>query len=218
MQYSLLNGKRTTAGSWAAWCKRSWSQTPQWTCHTLLMIKAFNPCEPIRNPQSQLVWLPDREREGERIERERERERGSASETAKPWEKASDEQESVWDKKQTFYWLWNIKDKRIKNIPFPVVREICETTKEVGKRECQHTALCGAHLDESHRQVKFRYWMSKGVYFLFLGLLPLSKGLIWKIKLEFKCTRRKQINPSKKISNRDVVKNTPAHALLVSFY
>lgn len=48
-------------------------------------------------------------------------------------------------KKADFYWLWNIKDKRIKNMQRPAVKEIwvCETTKEkeTKKGNTQHYVI-----------------------------------------------------------------------------
>lgn len=75
------------------------------------MIKAFNPFEPIRKP-TESAGLAGGQTEWEDV-----RGRGSASETAKPWKKASDEQESVGDKKkkkQTFIDCETLKIRELK--------------------------------------------------------------------------------------------------------
>lgn len=76
------------------------------------MIKAFNPFEPIRKP-TESAGLAGRETEHEDV-----RGSGSASEKAKPWKKASDEQESVGDEKQTFIDCETLKITELKTCSF----------------------------------------------------------------------------------------------------
>lgn len=66
--HSLPKVKWTTAGLWVTWFERSWSQTPQWTCLALFMIKAFNLHEPIRKTHtvSWPGWRTDRAAKTER--------------------------------------------------------------------------------------------------------------------------------------------------------